>query len=217
MLTHKPAHFVGGHTALIDDAGNLKLSCRRSDVRIEARPGGTDKIHRDWRVRILFTQRTSSGLHIRIEELLAGRSQVSATGPARIVSTTGSGWPGMKVARARECLSDQTGPDDLAVLLNEASRGFCGKHHLRESSDNQGVDDSEQHGEHHGHRNRWIDLFEYVHYDPLFFASLAVLGELCVETNKLPAYDLFQSKARQEPQSSQKAFTQAPARERSRQ
>src|SRR5262249_39705522 len=87
-----------------------------------------------------------------VDQLLVRRAEIGAAGARRVVPVTGRGRPAVEVAGVGESLPDDLGPDDVSAPLAQLAVGLVAEQRLRESRDDERIDEAEEHRRHDGHQ-----------------------------------------------------------------
>src|SRR5260370_23328607 len=145
MSLDKRAHVFFFHATRVSNARNLEFCSGRRNIRVQTRPRGCHQVDRDRSIWILLLKLLYVTLYT-LEQVLVGRSQIRAAARCWIVSSSRVRRSRVKIARAGECLPNDSRPYELSIFLDELSVRAVVKEYLCQSRDSKRVDEAEHDG-----------------------------------------------------------------------
>ena len=103
-----------------------------------------------------------------IDQLLIGGSKIGSAGIRGIIAIARRRRPRVQISRPAERLADDPRSNDLAVARDELTVGLVVEHHLRQTSHDQRIDNSQQHRRNHVIR---IAIFRFCFIIPLCYET----------------------------------------------
>src|ERR1700739_28469 len=141
------------HAASLGNAGSLKVGIIWRDVGIEAGTRGRNGVDRNRVAGILRGELVDVALDA-LYQLRVGLGEIRSAGGGRVVSVARSGGTRVEIAVRGEALCQQFRADDLAVLQDEAARGFVWKHCACDSCHDEWISNAKQKGGQNRETNR---------------------------------------------------------------